>query len=75
MGFIAFRIDFSGIGDSPARGGNLSIAQRWVAETREAMDYLTEVRKIRKFVLLGHCSGAAIAFLTAIRTRGFTGRY
>jgi len=65
LGFLSFRIDFSGIGDSAAVSGNASIAERWVADTRQAMDYLREQLGAKRFVLVGNCSGAAIAGLTA----------
>lgn len=64
-GFIALRFDFSGIGDSVIRGDNLTFEKSAIAETREAMDFLTTRRGIREFILLGGCSGARIAFDTA----------
>ena len=65
LGFVGCRIDFSGIGDSPSNSDNLSIEKRWVKETQEAMDLLDAKRGIKRFVLIGNCSGAAFSFLTA----------
>lgn len=65
MGFISFRIDFSGIGDSLSGSDNLPIERRWVRETQEAMDFLGAKRGTERFVLIGNCSGAAFSFLTA----------
>lgn len=64
-GHAAFRIDLSGIGDSPPRGGDLSIGERWAIETREAMDFLAQSCGANEFVLIGNCSGAGVAFLAA----------
>ena len=66
-GFPVLRFDLSGIGDSRARRDNVSIDERAVLETREAMDYLTKNRDIRRFVLVGLCSGADDAFRTALK--------
>lgn len=65
-GLLCCRIDHSGIGDSPAHTGSLPIPERWVAETREAMDCLTEKYGIKEFMLFGSCSGAAVAWLTSV---------
>lgn len=64
-GFLLLRFDFSGIGDSEARRDTLAFAESAVAETREAMDWLTEKRGATSFVLAGLCSGADMAFNVA----------
>nr|MCU0622819.1 alpha/beta hydrolase [Gemmatimonadaceae bacterium] len=64
-GATVLRFDYSGIGDSDSRKDALSFEDAAVAETREAMDYLTETRGITRFVLLGLCSGADMAHLVA----------
>lgn len=61
-GYFVLRFDFSGIGDSEARRDTLSFAESAVAETREAMDWLTEKKGATSFVLAGLCSGADMAF-------------
>ncbi len=40
-GFVSFRFDFSGIGDSKFRGDNLPFEKSAVSETQDAMDFLT----------------------------------
>ena len=65
MGFVGFRFDFSGIGDSSVRGDNLSVEKRWVSETQEAMNCLSAARGIARFVLIGSCSGAYASLKTA----------
>jgi|SRR5690242_10644846 len=64
-GFLAFRFDFSGIGDSPARQDSLRFEKSAVAETQNAMDFLSITLGITQFILLGGCSGARVAFDTA----------
>jgi pimeloyl-ACP methyl ester carboxylesterase len=66
MGHPCFRFDFSGIGDSEPRRDTLAAAESAVVETREAMD-LIGARKggVNRFILIGLCSGADMAFKTA----------
>lgn len=65
-GFMVLRFDFSGIGDSPARGNDLPFHEYAVAETQEALRYLAESKGLDRFVLIGICSGADIALRTAV---------
>jgi dienelactone hydrolase len=65
MGFVVMRFDFSGMGDSRVRDDHLPFEKSTVSETQEAMDYLTKVKGIRRFVLMGICSGAAVSYKTA----------
>ena len=69
MGFFSFRLDSSGIGDSPSHGGHLQIEQQWVDETRQAMDLLQKRTGSEKFILVGNCSGADISFRTAYQDK------
>lgn len=66
LGFASFRFDFSGIGDSEVRKDSISIEERFILETREAMDYLASARGVDSFVVGGLCSGADGAFWTAL---------
>jgi hypothetical protein len=65
LGFCSFRFDFSGIGDSPVSTDAKSLQERWVAETKAAMDLVSAKRRAAKFILVGNCSGAAFSFLTS----------
>lgn len=65
MGFIAFRFDFSGIGDSPVRYDNLPFDRSAVKETQDAMHFLQTTRDVQRFILLGGCSGARVSLQTA----------
>lgn len=57
-GAVAIRFDFSGLGDSPARALPRPFVESVVTETREAMDVLASRWGVRRFVLIGICSGA-----------------
>ena len=65
-GFGALRFDLSGIGDSNPRQDDVQMDQRAIVETKEAMEHLSETRGAKRFVLIGLCSGADDAFLTAL---------
>ena len=65
-GFLTLRFDLSGIGDSPVRCDNLQFEKSAISETRDAMDFLIQTRGAKDFILLGGCSGAKIAFETAL---------
>jgi hypothetical protein len=65
MGFVVFRFDFSGIGDSRFREDALPMEKSAILETREAMDCLAAIRSIDRFVLVAICSGAGFSFQTA----------
>ena len=65
MGFVVFRFDFSGIGDSPVRQDNLPFEKSAVSDAQQAMDALQSERGIDQFILLGGCSGAVISMETA----------
>lgn len=65
MGYQLVRFDFSGIGDSEARRDGLAFEQSAVLEVQEAMDLLA-AKGVKHFTLMGLCSGADAAFLTAV---------
>lgn len=73
IGFTSFRFDLSGLGDSRVGGKDLTFDKRWTFETQEAMNFVEQESGINQFVLAGNCSGAAIAFLTAIADKRVTG--
>jgi len=67
QGFQVLRMDFSGMGDSPAQSGkeNDVYSSRSMAETRSAIDYML-AQGATRVVLVGLCSGAYVAYHTAI---------
>lgn len=73
MGVPALRFDFSGIGDSGRRADQTPFLQSSVAETREAMDLLADRLGVRRFLLIGLCSGGNVAFSTAVEDRRVVG--
>ena len=67
-GFQVLRMDFSGIGDSRVNDlakENDVYAGRSMAEARSAVDFLKK-RGVGRVVLMGLCSGAYVAYHTAI---------
>lgn len=66
-GLTALRFDFSGIGDSEARRGNLTAAESAVEEVQEVMNYLARDKNISRFILYGLCSGAYASYHTALK--------
>ena len=64
-GLTVMRFDLSGIGDSRASQSTLSFGEQAVADIRAAMDYLQANCGIKRFVLVGLCSGADNAYATS----------
>ena len=73
MGLTSLRFDFSGIGDSPTSPSLDDADERGVNETMQAMDFLVESLGPSKFVPVGLCSGANIAFALAMRDERVAG--
>lgn len=66
-GFTVARFDLSGVGDTPAREGhpeNTVYSPQFVGDARASMDFLAQ-RGVERFVLVGLCSGAYVAYHTA----------
>jgi pimeloyl-ACP methyl ester carboxylesterase len=61
MGHVSFRFDFSGLGDSASREGDLAPLQAWQKDLSEALDWLVDAYNLDEVVLIGLCSGADIA--------------
>ena len=72
-GITTLRFDFSGVGDSEVRRDAIAIEERFVQETREAMDYLQSALGLRRFILGGLCSGADGAFWTSLQDERVVG--
>lgn len=69
QGITSLRIDIAGLGDSPAWPGrveNTLYDKASCADVRAAIDCL-EAQGHREFVLIGLCSGAYLAFHTAVQ--------
>ncbi len=64
-GSPTLRFDLSGIGDSRAGLGAAQPGERRIEETRAAMDWLAGASGTDRFLLIGNCSGATVAYLTA----------
>ena len=66
MGFLVFRFDLSGKGDSETRLDTRLYQQRAVGDVQEAMDFLSAKKGADEFVLIGLCSGADEAHSVAV---------
>lgn len=73
LGHLTLRFDHSGIGDSLRDSVPLPQAERLINETQAAMDYLEEKFRVKRFILMGLCSGAITAFQTAGRDERVVG--
>lgn len=69
LGYLAFRFDVPGLGDSPPPPDgreNMIYSKGQVADLTSAMNALGKARGAERFVLVGVCSGAYLAFHTAV---------
>jgi len=66
-GHLVLRMDFAGIGDSDKRRDNLRFEKAAVEDARAALDVLSQRHGAERFGLAGLCSGAEIAFKTALQ--------
>ncbi len=68
LGYRVLRLDFAGVGDSPARNGspeNDIYSPASFPATRAAIDFAAG-RGASRFVLMGLCSGAYVSYHTAL---------
>lgn len=72
-GFLSFRFDPTGYGDSAAGTDGRSLHERVQHDVVAAMDYLSAAKGCREFVLTGLCSGADNAYYVAVRDRRVVG--
>lgn len=67
QGFTTLRFDLSGLGDSRARREGGNEFQRAREETRAALDFIEQKTGIRRFVLMGLCSGVDSAHAVTVQ--------
>lgn len=72
-GFSTLRLDLSGLGDSAPRTGQLELEDRAKLDVSDAMDELTQLTGVKKFVSLGLCSGAFNAHQVAVKDERIVG--
>jgi alpha-beta hydrolase superfamily lysophospholipase len=68
-GYLSFRFDTAGLGESPATPGereNRIYTMDAVADVQSAMTMLHEQHGAKRFVLVGLCSGAYVAYYSGI---------
>jgi alpha-beta hydrolase superfamily lysophospholipase len=69
-GYATFRFDVGGLGDSHAAPGepeNVIYAMKSVADVQSAMTMLGHQTSARRFVLMGVCAGAYLAYHSAVQ--------
>lgn len=66
-GEVSFRFDLSGHGDSENAETSIGFLEQAACDIQSAMDHLQTVHGIRKFALIGICSGAVGAFEAALK--------
>lgn len=64
-GFHVLRFDFSGIGDSGRRRDTLTFEKSSNQEVSEAIDHMAAQTGLKRFLLIGLCSGALVSFCAA----------
>lgn len=67
MGHAVLRFDFSGIGDSACRPGDISLIDAYKRDVAEAIDLVQRSCDASQFILIGLCSGADVALRYAGR--------
>jgi hypothetical protein len=67
QGVASIRFDMSGLGDSLRAGGAANVTEQWVADTRNVMDYAQQYFGCNRFGMIGFCSGAEVAYQTALQ--------
>jgi alpha-beta hydrolase superfamily lysophospholipase len=65
-GFPVLRFDLSGVGDSAPGEGSRTREDGWIADTREAMDFLAATAGVTRFIAIGSCSGALVSYRAAV---------
>lgn len=69
LGFVALRMDIGGVGESPPSPGhtdNELYAPQSIDDVRDAVAWLRGTQGAERVVLVGLCSGAYLAFHTAL---------
>ncbi len=72
-GFLAFRFDFSGQGDSEIQDSSAPVRERSIDEIKQVLDYLQASRNISDFVVIGLCTGADNAHRGAVADKRIRG--
>lgn len=65
MGVYSLRLDLSGIGDSAAAQSRASFREQSIQDLKSAMDLVEKETGIRRFAVLGICSGASNGYWLA----------
>jgi hypothetical protein len=72
-GYLNMRFDLSGIGDSQFTPEKSYYAASVICDIQNAMDFMQKHYKSERFVLIGNCSGASNAEMSALADKRITG--
>ena len=73
LGLRSLRWDLSGLGDSARPAQALPMYEQFVADTRAAMDEAQRMYGVSRFIMIGFCSGAEVAYYTALKDERLIG--
>jgi alpha/beta superfamily hydrolase len=73
LGVPSIRFDMSGLGDSLRTSSTASMFDQWVADAKDAMDFAQQHFACSRFVMIGFCSGAEVAYKTALQDERMAG--
>jgi alpha-beta hydrolase superfamily lysophospholipase len=73
IGVPSIRFDMSGLGDSLRPSRPLPMEEQFIADVRLAVDEAQARLGVRRFAMIGFCSGADVAHLVALRDERLVG--
>lgn len=73
LGVPSIRFDMSGLGDSMRTSSTSSMMDQWVDDARDAMDFAHAQLGCTQFLMIGFCSGAEVAYKTALKDSRMVG--
>jgi pimeloyl-ACP methyl ester carboxylesterase len=66
LGFPSIRFDLSGLGDSEPRPDPRPYLESMATDVEHALHCLSSQTGVKRFALIGHCSGAAVAYVASL---------
>jgi alpha-beta hydrolase superfamily lysophospholipase len=67
LGVASIRFDLSGLGDTQRPPGTAYVGEQWIADTRDVMNFAQVQFSCQRFAMIGFCSGAYVAYKTALQ--------
>ncbi|MFM2398724.1 MAG: hypothetical protein RL341_881 [Pseudomonadota bacterium] len=73
LGVPSIRFDMSGLGDSLRTSSTASMIDQWVADAQDAMNFAQQHFGCARFIMIGFCSGAEVAYKAALQDKRMIG--